>query len=111
MPALHELQAAFLRAMLGPEEPELLEAIVGDGLLPAARRRSHRHVVTSLTERHRRPVVCRPVDERFFRYAAAAYIRQHPPVYRACLSMARSGLPGGLSAVSPPRVPGGRGPS
>ena len=40
MPALHELQAAFLRAMFGPDEPELLEAIVGDGLLPAARLRS-----------------------------------------------------------------------
>ena len=37
MPALRELQVAFLRAMFGPDEPELLKAIAGDGLLPAAR--------------------------------------------------------------------------
>jgi hypothetical protein len=82
MPALRELQAAFLRAMFGPEEPELLETIVGDGLLPAARLQIYRHhVLTSLTDvlQATFPVVCRLVDERFFRYAADAYIRQYPP--------------------------------
>jgi hypothetical protein len=82
MPALHELQAAFLRAMFGPDEPELLETIVGDGLLPAARLQIYRHhVLSSLTDvlQATFPVVCRLVDERFFRYAADAYIRQYPP--------------------------------
>jgi len=82
MPALHELQAAFLRAMFGPGEPELLEAIVGDGLLPAARLQIYRHhVLTSLTDvlQATFPVVCHLVDARFFRYAADAYIRQYPP--------------------------------
>jgi hypothetical protein len=82
MPALRELQAAFLRAMLGPDEPQLLEAIVGDGLLPTARLQIYRHhVLTSLTDvlQATFPVICRLVDERFFRYAADAYIRQYPP--------------------------------
>ncbi len=82
MPALHELQTAFLRAMLGPDESQLLEAIVGDGLLPAARLQIYRHhVLTSLTDvlQATFPVICRLVDERFFRYAVDAYIRQCPP--------------------------------
>ena len=82
MPALHELQAAFVRAMFGPDEPALLEAIAGDGLLPAARLQIYRHhVMTSLTDvlQATFPVICRLVHERFFRYAADAYIRQHPP--------------------------------
>ena len=61
MPALHELQSAFLRAMFGPDEPELLETIVGDGLLPAARLQLYRHhVLTSLTDvlQGTFPVIC-----------------------------------------------------
>ncbi len=82
MPALHELQTAFLRAMLGPDESQLLEAIVGDGLLPAARLQIYRHhVLASLTDvlQATFPVICRLVDERFFHYTADAYIRQYPP--------------------------------
>jgi hypothetical protein len=82
MPALRELQSAFLRAMFGPDEPQLLETTVGDGLPPAARLQIYRHhVLTSLTDvlQTTFPVVCRLVDERFFRYAADAYMRQHPP--------------------------------
>jgi hypothetical protein len=82
MPTLHELQTAFLRAMLGSDESQLLETVVGDGLLPAARLQIYRHhVLTSLTDvlQATFPVICRLVDERFFRYAADAYIRQSPP--------------------------------
>jgi len=82
MPALRELQDAFVQAMFGPEDPQLLEAVVGDGLLPTARLQIYRHhVLTSLTEALQAtfPVVCRLVDERFFRYAADTYIRQYPP--------------------------------
>jgi hypothetical protein len=75
MPALRELQAAFLRAMFGSDEPELLETIVGDDLLPAARLQIYRHhVLTSLTDvlQATFPVICRLVDERFFRYVATS---------------------------------------
>jgi hypothetical protein len=105
MPALHELQSAFLRAMFGPDEPELLETIVGDGLLPAARLQIYRHhVLTSLTDvlQATFPVVCRLVDERFFRYAADAYIRQYPPE-APCLFEYGTHFPAFLAAFPPCR--------
>jgi hypothetical protein len=105
MPALHELQAAFLRAMFGPDEPQLLEAIVGDGLLPAARLQIYRHhVLTSLTDvlQTTFPVVCRLVDARFFRYAADAYIRQHPPAV-PCLFEYGAHFPAFLATFPPCR--------
>jgi hypothetical protein len=105
MPVLHELQAAFLQAMFGPDEPQLLEAIAGDGLLPAARLQIYRHhVLTSLTEvlQATFPVVCRLVDERFFRYAADAYIRQYPPK-APCLFEYGADFPAFLAAFPPCR--------
>ena len=105
MPALRELQAAFLRAMFAPEAPALLEAIVGDGLLPAARLQIYRHhVLTSLTDALQTtfPVVCRLVDERFFRYAADAYIRQYPPV-APCLFEYGAHFPAFLATFPPCR--------
>src|SRR5262245_60059342 len=105
MPALRELQAAFLQAMFGPDEPELLETIVGDGLLPAARLQIYRHhVLTSLTDvlQATFPVVCRLVDERFFRYAADAYIRQYPPD-APCLFEYGAHFPAFLAAFPPCR--------
>ena len=103
MPALPELQASFLRAMFGPDEPELLETIVGDGLLPAARLQIYRHhVLTSLTNvlQATFPVICRLVDERFFRYAADAYIRQYPPE-APCLFEYGAHFPAFLAAFPP----------
>jgi hypothetical protein len=105
MPALRELQSAFLRAMFGPDEPELLETIVGDGLLPAARLQIYRHhVLTSLTDvlQATFPVICRLVDERFFRYAADAYIRQYPPEV-PCLFEYGAHFPAFLAAFPPCR--------
>ena len=105
MPALRELQGAFLRAMFGPEEPELLETVVGDGLLPAARLQIYRHhVLTSLTDLLQAtfPVICRLVDERFFRYAADTYIRQHPPE-APCLFEYGAHFPTFLAAFPPCR--------
>jgi hypothetical protein len=105
MPALRELQSAFLRAMFGPDEPQLLETIVGDGLLPAARLQIYRHhVLTSLTDvlQTTFPVVCGLVDERFFRYAADAYIRQHPPT-APCLFEYGAHFPAFLAAFPPCR--------
>jgi hypothetical protein len=105
MPALRELQSAFLRAMFGSDEPCLLETIVGDGLLPAARLQIYRHhVLTSLTDvlQTTFPVVCRLVDARFFRYAADAYIRQHPPT-APCLFEYGAHFPAFLAAFPPCR--------
>lgn len=82
MPALHELQRAFLHTMFGAEAPALLDSVVGDGLAPSARLQIYRHhVLTTLTDALQAtfPVVCRLVDERFFRYAADTYLRQQPP--------------------------------
>ena len=82
MPTLGELQSLFRGAMFGAEMPQLVGAIAGDGLAPAARLQIYRHhVLTSLTEALQAtfPVVCRLVDERFFGYAADTYMRQHPP--------------------------------
>ncbi len=82
MPALHDLQDAFLQAMFGTEAPGLLATVMGDGLPPASRLQIYRHhVLTTLTDALQAtfPVICRLVDERFFRYAADAYLRQHPP--------------------------------
>ncbi len=106
MPALRDLQSAFLRAMLGPDEPQLLEAIVGDGLLPTARLQMYRHhVLTSLTEvlQVTFPVICRLVDERFFRYAADAYIRQSPPE-APCLFEYGAHFPAFLATFPPCRA-------
>ena len=105
MPALRELQSAFLRAMFGPDGPELLETIVDDGLLPAARLQIYRHhVLTSLTDvlQTTFPVICRLVDERFFRYVADAYIRQHPPA-APCLFEYGAHFPAFLAAFPPCR--------
>jgi hypothetical protein len=105
MSALRELQSAFLHAMFGPDEPQLLETIVGDGLRPAARLQIYRHhVLTSLTDvlQTTFPIICRLVDERFFRYAADAYIRQHPPE-APCLFEYGAHFPAFLAAFPPCR--------
>src|SRR5262245_57041860 len=82
MPALRELQAAFLTSMVGPDTALAAACIAGDGLDPVARLDIYRHhIFTTLTEALKGtfPVVCRLVDERFFAYAADTYLRQHPP--------------------------------
>jgi hypothetical protein len=87
MMKLRELQAAF-RADILRNEAGVAPAVLGDGLAPDARLRIYRNnTLITLTEALKAtfPVVCRLVDERFFAYAADAYIRAHPP--RApCLS-------------------------
>jgi hypothetical protein len=78
---LNELQALFTRALL-QDDDTVAGAIQGDGLAPEARATIYRHhVFITLTEvlKVAYPVVCRLVDERFFAYAAAQYIRQQPP--------------------------------
>jgi len=87
MLVLRDLQRAMGRSVLGNEEAPLADAIVGDGIRPAARLRIYRHhYEISLTEALKAiyPAICRLVDERFFGYAAHEYIKAHPP-RRPCL--------------------------
>jgi hypothetical protein len=85
---LRELQAAVGAGILG-DAPEALRGVVReDGLAFDRRLQVYRNnSFISLTEvlKATFPVVCRLVDEQFFRYAADAFIRACPP--RApCLS-------------------------
>jgi len=105
MPALHELQTAFVQTMFATEAPALVAAVAGDGLSPSARLQIYRHhVLTSLTEALQAtfPVICRLVDVRFFRYAADTYIREHPPM-APCLSEYGADFPTFLREFPPCR--------
>jgi Putative DNA-binding domain len=86
-PTLLELQKQIRRAVLGGDPGEIVAAIRGDGLDPAARLGIYRnHAFATLGDALKAafPVVCRLVDERFFAYAAHEYLRGHPPHAR-CL--------------------------
>jgi hypothetical protein len=75
------------RAVLGGDTAEIVAAIQGDGLDPAARLGIYRnHAFATLGDALRGtfPVVCRLVDKRFFAYASHEYLREHPPHSR-CL--------------------------
>ena len=85
---LLELQTRLRRAILGGDSGEIVAAIQGDGLDPAARVGIYRHhAFATLGDALQStfPVVCRLVDRRFFAYAAHEYLREHPPHAR-CLA-------------------------
>src|SRR5271165_4223828 len=87
MSMLLELQIRFRRAILDGDTAEIVAAIQGDGLDPAARVGIYRnHAFGTLGDALQStfPVVCRLVDKRFFAYAAHEYLRGHPPHSR-CL--------------------------
>ena len=87
MSMLLELQMRLRRAVLGGDTAEIVAAIQGDGLDPAARVGIYRHhAFATLGDALQTtfPVVCRLVDKRFFGYAAHEYLREHPPHSR-CL--------------------------
>jgi hypothetical protein len=87
MPTLLELQMQLRRAVLGGDTAEIVAAIHGDGLDPAARvgiYRNHAFATLGASLQGTFPVVSRLVDERFFAYAAHEYLREHPPHSR-CL--------------------------
>ena len=87
MSMLHELQMRLRRAILGGDTAEIVAAIKGDGLDPAARVGIYRHHAfgtLGAALQNTFPVVCRLVDKRFFAYAAHEYLREHPPHSR-CL--------------------------
>jgi len=82
MPALRELQTAFASAMFEPHADSLAEFILEDGMpvdtrLDVYRNNIFSSLVDVLAERF--PVVCRVVDERFFRYVCDRFIHTRPP--------------------------------
>jgi hypothetical protein len=82
MIALHELQAAVGRSITSEAPVALLGLIAGDASEAAARLSIYRNNVLSRLAKSLRetfPAVCRLVDERFFDYAAHAYIRTALP--------------------------------
>jgi Putative DNA-binding domain len=82
MPALHELQREFRKALLGNKAAKLRALIREDGIPLDTRLDIYRNnVFVSLKQvlRDTFPVVCRLVDERFFLYATDEFIRMALP--------------------------------
>jgi hypothetical protein len=82
MPALHELQAAFAAAILRDEASPLAESVRADGIAAERRIQVYRNnslITLTAALQATFPVVCRLVDERFFAFAAQAFIRAAPP--------------------------------
>lgn len=79
---LRDIQEAFRRGVLDGDDAAL-DGLAVTGDLGAARRLGiHRNnCIGSLDSvlQAAYPVVCRLVNERFFRFAARAYLRAHPP--------------------------------
>ena len=105
MLALHEVQHGVRLAVHGHARPEIIAAILGGDSEAEARLSIHRHnFLISLTEALKTnfPVVCRVVDERFFAFAADAFIRAHPPT-APCLAEYGAAFPDFLRAFKPAR--------
>ncbi len=99
MLTLRELQSEFYHSMVGDAAPALLALIASDGIDSGSRLNIYRNNVwTRLTEALRSifPVVCRLTDERFFDFAADAFIRRHPPT-EGCLAEYGAGFPAFLA--------------
>lgn len=104
MPSLLELQesgrCALLAGLDAPGAAPMLAAIADDDGFAAERLAIHRNnVFASLANALAKgfPVVRTLVDERFFAYAAHAFIQRHPPP-RACLAEFGGRFPDFLAA-------------
>lgn len=100
MLALRELQARFTDSLFATEDLTLLDLVDSDGLDARARLAVYRHhVLATLTATLAAayPVVCRLVDQRFFAYAADAFIRRHLPT-EPCLVEYGAGFPDFLAS-------------
>lgn len=105
MSALRELQGAMRAGVLGGDAQSALALILPDGLTPEGRLALYRNnTLTSLTAALKAtfPVVCRLVEERFFSFAAARYIRQRPPA-QPCLAEYGADFADFLAAFEPVR--------
>jgi hypothetical protein len=105
MLVLPELQSAFRAAVLDGKSRGLLREIDGNRIGAAGALAIYRnHVRISLTAALRTtfPVVCKLVDERFFAFAAHAYIQAVPPE-TPCLAEYGASFPGFLASFAPCR--------
>jgi hypothetical protein len=105
MLALPDLQDAFRDALLDGSARRILREIENRRVGPAGALAIYRnHVRISLTAALRTtfPVVCRLVDERFFAFAAHAYIQAQPPA-APCLAEYGASFPDFLAGFVPCR--------
>ncbi len=82
MPTLHDLQSDFRRFLTGNASEQLLQIVDGAGFSPESRLGIYRNnTLATLTAALKAtfPVVCRLVHERFFDYAAHAFIKDNLP--------------------------------
>ena len=80
--SLRDLQAAMAASVLRQADAPLAGVVRTDGLAVEQRLQVYRNnTLISLTAALKEtfPTVCQLVDEKFFRYAAHDFIRQHPP--------------------------------
>jgi hypothetical protein len=105
MIALPELQGAFRDALLGGNARRILREIDEPRIGAAGALAIYRnHVRISLTAALRTtfPVVCKLVDDRFFGFAAHAYIQAQPPA-APCLAEYGASFPDFLAGFAPCR--------
>jgi hypothetical protein len=103
MPTLRDLQSDFRRFLTGETPEQLLRLVDGVGFEPEARLSIYRNnMLVTLTAALKAtfPVVCRLVDDRFFEYAANAFIQHHLPA-APCLVEYGGNFPDFLASFPP----------
>lgn len=103
MASLRDLQAAFRRSILDGEDATVAPLVLDAGIAPAQRLQIYRNnTFISLREALETafPVVRRLVGDDFFRGAARAFVRAHPPAV-PCLSEYGAGFAGFLAGFPP----------
>jgi hypothetical protein len=103
MPTLHELQSDFRCFLTGEAGEQLLQIVDGVGFSPESRLAIYRNnTLATLTAALKAtfPVVCRLVDDRFFDYAAHAFIRNNLPA-SPCLVEYGGNFPAFLAGFPP----------
>jgi hypothetical protein len=103
MPALHDVQAAFRRALIAGDEEAIIALVDADGAGDrVAIYRNNLACALLDVLRDTFPAVCRLVGERFFAYAAHVFVQRQPPE-RACLAEYGARFPGFLADFPPCR--------
>jgi hypothetical protein len=103
MPTLHDLQCDFRRFLTGEASEQLLQIVDGVGFNPESRLAIYRNnTLVTLTAALKAtfPVVCRLVHDRFFDYAAHAFIRNNLPA-TPCLVEYGGNFPSFLAGFPP----------
>ena len=103
MPALLELQTRFRPAILDDRVAPLAEDVLADGLSVERRvaiYRNNTFILLTDALGATYPVVRRLVDDRFFGYAAHAFITAHPPSHGRLYAYG-GGLPAFLDGFAP----------